>query len=144
MVSVAGLTFDPSYGVSYTNPKDFLNTLAGYAAVDPSWTVTLFPTAPGGLSHRGPPVRPLPYRSRPRGLFRRADPVERRRRRLGKRPSRSHQLCSRLSSLRRNTCVTRSAISATLGGRSCRRLAMISRTCGTVMAGVFPPQLLLF
>src|SRR5579872_4086125 len=45
------------------------------------------------------------------------------------------------SSFRRSTRLTCSAISAALGGRVCNSRLNTSRNCGTVSAGIFPPQL---
>src|SRR5258708_35065828 len=46
----------------------------------------------------------------------------------------------RASSFRRSTRLTSSAISAALGGRACSNRLNTSRNCGTVSAGIFPPE----
>src|SRR5262249_30053641 len=46
----------------------------------------------------------------------------------------------RASSFRRNTLLTSSAIRAAVGGLGESKRAKTSRICGTVNAGVFPPQ----
>src|SRR5438093_450734 len=46
----------------------------------------------------------------------------------------------RASSLRRSTCVTTSAIRSALAAGSLNNSVNTARTCGTVTAGVFPPQ----
>ena len=46
----------------------------------------------------------------------------------------------RASSFRRSTRLTSSAIRAALGGRGCSSRVNTSRNCGTVSAGIFPPE----